>query len=66
MDKIIRMTIFKDVKDRHAICLKFGYRFFTSMTMFLLQAKGSFRSTIKENQPLHCRTFLAFVIVLII
>ena len=34
MDRIIQMTIFKNAKHRHAICLEFGDKFFTSLTMF--------------------------------
>ena len=62
MDLIIRMAIFDNAKHRHAICLKFGERFFTSRIMLGLQAKASVCSTIKENPPLYCRKFSAFVI----
>ena len=48
MDLTIRMEIFDKVKHRRAVCLKFGKRFFTSLTMLGLQAKASIRSTIKE------------------
>ena len=38
-----------NVKYRHAISLKFGDIFFTSLTKLKLEAKGSISSAIKEN-----------------
>ena len=45
---------------RHAVCLKFGNKFFTSLTILGLQAKANICSTIKENPPLYCRMFSRF------
>ena len=65
MDLTVRMAVFDDLKHRHAICLKFGDRFFTSLTMLGIQAKASIRSTIEESLPIYSRKFLKFVIAVI-
>ena len=38
MDLTIEMGIFNNVRHRHAICFKFGNRFFTSLSMLGLEA----------------------------
>ena len=65
MNLTIRRAIFNNVKHHHAVCLKFGDRFFTSLTMLGVQAKASIFSKIKENLPLYCRQYSAFVIAVI-
>ena len=65
MDLSIRMSIVYIVKYGYAIRLKFGDKVLTSLTKLVLQAKSSICSTIRENQLLFCRKFLAFVVVVI-
>ena len=60
------MRVIYNIKYRYAIRLKFGNEFLTSLTKLVLEAKGSICSTIKGNQLLYCRKFLAFVVVVII
>ena len=55
------MRIFKIVKHRHVICLKFGDRCFASLTMLGLEAKASTCSAIKENLISYCRKFVAVI-----
>ena len=62
MDLSIRMIIIFNVKHRHAIRLKFGDKFLTSLNELVFQLKASICSTIKENLLLYCRKFSAFVV----
>ena len=56
------MRITYNVKHRHEIPLKFGDKF----SKYMLEAKVSICSTIKENLLLYCRKFSTFVVVAII
>ena len=66
IDLTTRMRIFNNVKHCHEICLTFGDRIFTSLTMLRLEAEASICSTVKENLLLYCSKFLVFVITVII
>ena len=66
MDLSIRIKIIYKLKHHYAILLKFGHNFFTSLTKFVLEAKASICSEIKENLPLHCRKLSAFAVVVMI
>ena len=60
------MAIFNNVKHLHAICLKFGDRAFTFLTMLRFQDKTSIHSTTKGNLPIYCLRFTAFIIAIIV
>ena len=60
------MKIIYNVRHCHAIRLKLGDKFLTFLIKLLLKGKASICSTIKENLLLYCRTFSAFVVVVII
>ena len=49
MDLTIKLRILNNEKHRHEICLKFGDRRFTFLTMLGIEAKTIICSAIKEN-----------------
>ena len=62
MDLTIKRRIFNNVKDRHAIFLKFGDRFFAALTISGLEAKVS---TYLLNFRLSFFKFSAFAVAVI-
>ena len=65
MDLPIQAGMLNKVKHRHAIYLKFGERYFSSLAMLGLDVKGSICSTIKETLIVYCHNFLTFVVAVI-
>ena len=66
VDLAMRIRIIYNVKHCYAIHLKFVEKFLTSLSKLVLKVNTSICSTIRENLLLYCRTFSAFVIVVII
>ena len=66
MDLSSRMRLIYNVRHCYLICLKFGDKLLTFLTMLVLEGKASICSTIKENALLYCRKFSVFVVVVII
>ena len=65
MDLTIQMEILHNAKYRHAVCLKLGDRFFTSLITWQCQANASICSAIKENLILYSRKFSALVLAVV-
>ena len=63
MDLIIQIKIFNNAKHRHPICLKFGDKIFTSLSMLGFEAKASICSAIKKNIIFYYRKFSIFIVV---
>ena len=65
MNLSIRMRIIYNVNHRYKIRLKFGDKFLTSLTKFVLKTKASMLYNQGES-ILYCHKFLSFVVVVII
>ena len=66
MDLSIRIKIIYNVRRGYAIRLKYGGKLLIFVTKYVLEAKASICSTIKENLLLYCLKFSALVVVVII
>ena len=59
------MRIIYGVRHRYEIRLKIEGKFLTFVTKLVPEGKTSFSYTIKQNLPLYCREFSAFLVVII-
>ena len=63
IDLTIQIKIFNNKKHCQTICMKFGNKFLTSLTILGCKAKASTCSIIRENLILYCCKLSRFVVV---